>query len=241
MKSIKERGGIILVQDPGEAEFGEMPRSAIGTGLADFVLPAAQIGPKLAELVDSGGRITGQPRETDEKAFSRDVGLDRARRLRSMAEVQALLSRTQWTGANLRTILDTELRPYLQSQNVAISGADIPLKPEAAQSISLVIHELATNAAKHGALSQASGKVECVISVVRRGDADHLQLLWHESDGPPVKEPSRRSYGLHVIEELLAYETGAEVELDFAKEGLQCRITMPLAAVRSAGRGPFGE
>ena len=105
-----------------------------------------------------------------------------------------------------------------------IDGPDVRLKPEAAQSLGLALHELATNAAKHGALSRSGGRVEINWQLL---DDASVVLLWRESQGPQVSAPSRRGFGSMVIEKNLARALDADVNLDFAAGGVTCRVAVP--------------
>jgi two-component sensor histidine kinase len=124
-----------------------------------------------------------------------------------------------------------------EPDQVSIEGPDIRLKPEAAQSLGLALHELAVNAAKHGALSKVRGRVEIAWQPLPGGG---FELTWHETRGPKISAPKRRGFGSMVIEHNLARALDAEVRLDFAEEGLSCRVAVPqkqLAARATAGTG----
>jgi light-regulated signal transduction histidine kinase (bacteriophytochrome) len=154
-------------------------------------------------------------------------------RLRAMAATHSLLSHSRWEGAALRGIVQEELAPYRDAgeDRVAIDGPELRLRPKAALALSLALHELLSNAARHGALSLPRGRV----SVSWRVEHDRLLLDWHERGGPRVMPPARRGFGCLVIERSLAYETGGRVRLDFAPEGVACHVEMPLRQVAEAG------
>ncbi|HET7676037.1 MAG TPA: sensor histidine kinase, partial [Gammaproteobacteria bacterium] len=119
-------------------------------------------------------------------------------------------------------------------------GPDIRLNPKAALALGMALHELATNAAKYGALAAVAGCVELRWRVRRAENPDDraLHLSWVEHDGPRVKPPVRRGFGTRLIEEGLAYELGAEVHLGFKPAGVRCTIDMPLAAVAASAVEP---
>jgi two-component sensor histidine kinase len=91
----------------------------------------------------------------------------------------------------------------------------------------MVLHELATNAAKHGAFSERSGRVLLRWWWQRNGSRDRLAIEWKEVDGPPVLAPSQPSYGTSIIRELIPFELGGAVNLTFAPEGIRCRLEIP--------------
>jgi PAS domain S-box-containing protein len=162
-------------------------------------------------------------------------------RIRSMAATHELLSARRWSGISLAKLARRELAPYANNDNIKISGPDVALRPEAAQAMAMVIHELATNAAKHGALSTKRGRVS--IRWDRRLNGrprPDLALEWQEIGGPPVSVPANSGYGTSTICDLIPYEFGGTVDLIFAPEGVRCRMKLSAdwlseAADRGAG------
>jgi two-component system CheB/CheR fusion protein len=152
-------------------------------------------------------------------------------RIRALSETQNLLTRTNWTGVTLRDVLRAEAAPYAKqgSTNFAMNGPDVMLTPRAALSLSLVVHELTTNAVKYGALSRPRGRVAIRWSMIDAGAEARLRFEWLESGGPPVKQPTRRGFGRRLIEEGLTYDLGGKAELAFDPGGFQCRIELPAA------------
>jgi two-component sensor histidine kinase len=152
-------------------------------------------------------------------------------RLQALSRAHDLLVQESWHGASLEELVRAQLGHYLDRDNpqISLAGPEIRLRPEAAQSLGLALHELATNAAKYGALSRARGRVavEWRLNPVERGG--HLEIVWQESKGPKVGAPRRRGFGSMVIEHNLARALDAEVELDFLPEGLRCRIVVPVS------------
>jgi two-component sensor histidine kinase len=162
-------------------------------------------------------------------------------RLRSMATTHELLSSRRWQGLPLTELVRRELAPYATRNNTEIDGPGILLKPEAGQAMAMVLHELATNAAKHGALSTKDGRVS--IRWDRRLNAhprSHLVLEWREIGGPPVGAPGISGYGTSTIRELIPYEFGGTVDLTLAPEGVRCRLELP-ADWLSNDREPVSE
>jgi PAS domain S-box-containing protein len=161
-------------------------------------------------------------------------------RIQALARTHTLLADGRWSAAPLAEVVRREvegLRPAGDGA-VTLSGPEVRLGPKAVQAVAMVIHELATNAAKHGSLSAPGGRLSVAWEVGRdEGDAPRLALDWVESGGPPVAPPARRGFGSRLIERGLAGAVGGRAELDFAPEGVRCRLTLPLGeAAEGAGR-----
>jgi len=153
-----------------------------------------------------------------------------AGRIDSMARTHSLLSREKWQGLSLREVVETELRPYQMPGKDAVDGPEVILSPALAQSFSLVLHELSTNAAKHGALSRPEGRVTVKWSIERMEEAEKdLAIEWRESGAPPPKKMGPQSFGTTIIRNLLTYEANAVITLSFPAEGARCTIRLPMA------------
>ena len=151
-------------------------------------------------------------------------------RINAMAHTHSLLSSSRWMGASLAAIVREELMAYTAPANTMIAGPDILLNVDAAQALSTVIHELATNAAKYGALSTSNGVVSVRWEKLpQRDSAPVLVMDWVESDGPQVSAPARLGYGTSVIRNQIPFEFSGKVDLTFAAGGVRCRIEVPLA------------
>jgi PAS domain S-box-containing protein len=158
-------------------------------------------------------------------------------RIRSMATTHELLSSHRWQGVSLTELVRRELAPYATCDNTEIDGPGILLKPEAGHAMAMVLHELATNAAKYGALSTKDGRVSILWD--RHPSADprsHLVFEWQEIGGPPVVHPGNSSYGTSIIRELIPYELDGKVELVFASKGLRCRLEIPADWIGKSGK-----
>jgi PAS domain S-box-containing protein len=154
-------------------------------------------------------------------------------RIQSIAAAHALLSQSRWSGVSLTDLIRHQLAPYTTDANTTISGQDVILTSAQTQAVAMVIHELVTNAAKHGPLSGPDGKVS-----VRwdRTDADAaviLMITWREFGGPPIAAPVQTGYGSNLIRDLIPHELGGTVDLVFSGEGLCCKIEIPLRAMHS--------
>ena len=149
-------------------------------------------------------------------------------RIRSMATTHELLSSRRWHGVSLTELVRRELAPYATRNNTEINGPDISLKPEAGQAMAMVLHELATNAAKYGALSTKNGRVSIRWDRHLNGHPrSHLVFEWQEIGGPPVVALGKSSYGTSTIRDLIPYEFGGTVDLVLAPEGVRCRLELP--------------
>jgi len=146
-------------------------------------------------------------------------------RIQAMAATQALLDQSRRT-VSVADLARTELRPYATGTNSSVEGPRADLLPVASHALAMVLHELATNAAKYGALSQPGGHV----SVRWTQTADMLRIEWKETGGPPVVAPARQGYGSTVIRDLLTYEIGGRVDLAFESDGVRCTIELPANA-----------
>ena len=150
-------------------------------------------------------------------------------RLMALSNTHNLLNATSWEGALLVDILNAELGPYRgPAERIKLSGETVALDAKTALTFGLIVHELATNAAKYGSLFAEVGRVEVVWRDWGRRNAG-VELIWRELDGPPVVRPARRGFGSRLIERS-AKDLNGTVELDFAETGLVCRLAFPLRA-----------
>jgi PAS domain S-box-containing protein len=148
-------------------------------------------------------------------------------RIQALANVHALFVQSRWTGADLRDLVRQELSPYFQSEEARtrIDGPSVLLEPEVAQSVAVILHELATNAAKYGALAAARGRVQVEWS---RAADERLVLRWTETGGPQVSTRTRKGFGSRVMEAMIRAQNG-EMRFDWRAEGLACEIAFPTA------------
>jgi chemotaxis family two-component system sensor kinase Cph1 len=162
-------------------------------------------------------------------------GLDS--RIHSMAKAHSLLTQSRWEGVSVEGLLTVELGPYIQGSGVVVmEGEDAVLTPKSALSLSLALHELATNAAKFGSLSRAEGRVSVSWRVPDDGS---LILIWRESGGPHVAPPTRRGFGSSLVERALALETGGKAAINYAPTGVVCEIILPRSALLDKGDRPL--
>lgn len=153
-------------------------------------------------------------------------------RIRALSATHDLLSHSDWTNAPIAEIVRSELAPYMADtdQHVEMSGPDISLAPNDALSLGLAIHELATNAAKYGALSTTEGRV---FIAWRQLSPEVAELHWREAGGPPVQIPAKRGFGRDLLEKIVAHELQSTVDLRFDPEGVACTLRVPIRRLAS--------
>src|SRR5581483_3481985 len=182
--------------------------------------------------------IQAMARQTARHVGSIDAFLNQfGARLQALATSHDLLVQESWYGVPFSQLVRSQLGHYFDREGTQISadGPPVVLKPEAAQSLGLALHELATNAAKYGALSLPSGHVSITWRRVPAGEGHGIEIIWLEERGPKVKAPRQRGFGTMVIEDSLQRALDAEVEMKFAPTGLRCRILIPITQL-SVGR-----
>jgi two-component sensor histidine kinase len=145
-------------------------------------------------------------------------------RLVALARTHDVLTERAWSAAQVRAILAAALAPYVD--RVRLEGPDVELDSGQTLALGLISHELATNAAKYGALSAPGGEVG--VTWTRAGPGA-LSVLWQESGGPRVARPARRGFGARLIEKLVAGDLRGRLSLDFAPDGLRFALEMPVA------------
>jgi len=147
-------------------------------------------------------------------------------RLMALSHTHDLLTRSHWEGAELADILRHETEAH-GATRVVINGPHVALEPAAALSLGMIFHELATNAAKYGALAVADGRVFVDWSVADQTNR-RLNIEWRELDGPPVSEPARRGFGSRLIERNVRHDLAGEAKLTYATDGFHAEISIPL-------------
>jgi two-component sensor histidine kinase/two-component SAPR family response regulator len=144
-------------------------------------------------------------------------------RIRAMAVAHNLLSESRWRGADLLSLMSEELAPFGSDERISVEGDAVSISPGVAQNLALALHELATNAAKYGALSSPSGR----LSVTWRVDDDNLSLTWAEDGAANIKKPTRAGFGAKVIEASIKAQLGGSIERQWRPGGLRCDIRLP--------------
>ena len=155
-------------------------------------------------------------------------------RIKSMARTQERLSDSKWDGVDIATLVDDELTPFRTQFNTSVEGPDIVLAADAAQAVSLTLHELATNAAKHGALGSGGGHVTVrwrLEDLPSREPASKpeqvMRLEWSEATGREMSTTPKEGFGVSTIRGLTSFELEADVALEFSATGVCCTLVIP--------------
>jgi PAS domain S-box-containing protein len=160
------------------------------------------------------------------------VRRDLTNRLMAVSDAHNVLVDENWAGADLGTIVRQAVSPHDHpaASKFMVDGPLVWLSPQQAVAIALVLHELATNALKYGALSTQGGHVEIAWNLAHdQFGARQVNLLWRESGGPPVSEPARTGFGTRLIAATFGKDSGGSARIDFRPEGVQCVISLPLS------------
>ncbi|EDL48432.1 HWE histidine kinase domain-containing protein [Erythrobacter sp. SD-21] len=147
-------------------------------------------------------------------------------RISSLAMAHDNITKTNWSPAPLRELIETEAHAYLdgRADRLNLTGPEVLITPEAYTVLALVMHEMITNSAKYGSLSDSTGQLEIV---VERNKDGSLQLFWREKGGPPVKPPTRRGFGSTIVERSIPFELGGETKIEFKLSGVEAEFCVP--------------
>lgn len=186
-------------------------------------------------VVQSIARQTlGRGRLPGPEAASRLIG-----RIDALARSHTLLASSRWEGARFTDLVESAVAPYRgdRGDRIELQGPDIRVRPKAAQTLTLALHELVTNAAKYGALSRAEGRATARWHVDTTGEEGRMVFDWEERGGPRIDAPpEQKGFGALLLERTLAYDLDGGVTLDFAPAGLRARVELSLDKLR-AGEG----
>jgi PAS domain S-box-containing protein len=164
---------------------------------------------------------SGMPPEVAQERFQE--------RLLALSRTHNLLNETHWEGASLQTILETELGPYTTAPSpVRLKGPEVQLPPKPAVVLGMAFHELATNAAKYGALSSAAGRVEVDWRIDRENAL--LTITWTELGGPLIEADPTPGFGSRLLRQIITRELAGQLDIRFEREGVRCIMTMPMGA-----------
>jgi PAS domain S-box-containing protein len=152
-------------------------------------------------------------------------------RIQALARAHSLLAANRWEGVELEGLVREELAPFERDEpgRLSVCGPLVRLRPASSQALALALHELATNAANYGALSDEAGRVEVRWELRNKEGAagSELELIWSEHDGPSVSSPSEQGFGSIVMKSSIERQLGGRLEVDYAVTGLVCRILLP--------------
>lgn len=167
------------------------------------------------------GAIASQTMRGDSVAAAREAF---AARLMTLSHAHDILMQRSWTSAPIKEVINGALAPHRSGQGrIRASGPDVLLQPKQALALAVAVHELATNAAKYGALS-SGGKVDIVWSEETVEAVPRFRFTWSESGGPPVAPPDRKGFGSRLIEQILGNDFAGKVQLLYRPEGLVCEL-----------------
>jgi two-component sensor histidine kinase len=150
-------------------------------------------------------------------------------RLGAMGQSVDMLLQTGWAAGDLRQLIRQALMDG--DERIALRGEDVVLGPDAVMALTLVFHELESNAIKYGALSHDDGRVEIVWSLSPGTDGEWLELEWAEHDGPPCIPPSRKGFGSKMMAKLIGGRLRGSAEAEYRADGLRWRLSAPVAAL----------
>jgi two-component sensor histidine kinase len=190
-------------------------------------LLAAELQHRIKNTLAMVGAIANQTMCGDNVDAAREAF---ASRLMTLSHAQDILTRTSWSDAPIRDIVNGALAPHRSGRrSIRASGPDLVLQPRQALALAVAIHELATNATKYGALS-ARGRVDVTWSVAELKTVPHLRFTWTESGGPPVTEPApnQRGFGSRLIEQMLGSTFAGKVTTRYRTSGVECELIAPL-------------
>jgi PAS domain S-box-containing protein len=239
-------GRDVWLEETARAEFDAVGRLVRMKGLTLDVTARKRSEDEQSQLVAALdhrvktllARVAALAKDTRRGGGSLDAyGQALDRRVQSMADAHALLSRNVRDGVDLAELIRCQLARNATDANTTIGGPNVMLTVAATQALGMVLHELVTNAAKFGALSTPHGRVEVNWNRGADGDAANLSIVWREIGGPTVAASPNYKYGVSIIRDLIPNELGGSVELAFAASGVSCKIEIPLGvACAETGR-----
>ena len=152
-------------------------------------------------------------------------------RIEALARAHTLLAANRWQGVDIAALINAELEPFTRAgtERISVSGPPVMLEPNASQALAMAVHELAINAAMHGALSVEEGRLTVAWELAERGADSILELNWTETGGPDLAPPGAPGFGSSAIRGAIEYQLGGEFDLVWAPTGVICRIAFPLA------------
>jgi two-component sensor histidine kinase len=160
---------------------------------------------------------------------ARDLVMER---LQALGRAHDLLTRADWKGVSIREILKLELAVF--GARVQLAGPDLVIDGSMVQTLSLMVHELITNAVKHGALSNETGTVDLSWSISGANPNARFSFRWEERNGPVVKPPTRKGFGTTLLTGVITFDSLSRPQLRFETHGMTYEVSAPLSAVQAA-------
>jgi len=236
LRLLRPDGEVRWMLNRGRADFDAAGRPVrfygVNVDITERKRAEERLGLLLAELGHRAKNTIAVVSAIAHQTFSREPISPAARqafdgRLAALAAANDLLVKGDWAATPLAEVVAAATRAHCggaDESRFASDGPDVLLPPRAAIALSLVLHELCTNAAKYGALSNAAGRVTIDWTAEPRDGSTRLRLLWRESGGPPVSAPRRRGFGSRLIERVLAADLGGRCEIAYRRDGIACEI-----------------
>lgn len=204
-----ERVGTIVLRDITERKMNEEARALL----------AREVDHRAKNALAVAQALVGLTKADTKEEFAEAV----RGRIESLGRAHSLLSQSQWRGAPLDQLVQDELLPYAKDRQLLLKGPKVTCRADAVQSLSLLFHELATNAVKYGALGRDSGQVE----VSWRREGETMLVSWKEEGGPPVVPPKRKGFGTRLLNQVSGRQLNAKLEFNWDPHGLQLQIRLP--------------
>jgi PAS domain S-box-containing protein len=216
------KGFLKVVRDETAAKLAEQQRVLLLNELNHRIKNTLATVQSIAEQTLRAGNVDASTRQS------------LTNRLIALSEAHNLLVEENWASADLADVVAQALAPHEGAAlPFEVEGPPVRLSAQQALAISLVLHELATNALKYGALSVAAGRVSVTWNLFQDGEGRrYVNLLWAERGGPPVVAPRRGGFGTRLISRSFGRESGGRATLDYRSDGLQCVMQLPLSDVQ---------
>ena len=213
----------------GEAEgFVTLFQDATGRRLEEEgrTLMLGETEHRVKNILATVGAVAGQTLRRS--GVAQPVREALSRRLAALARAHERLVRGGWDGAPMVDCVSDAMAAWLGAGQVSTQGPPVWLAADMVATLTLALHELATNAAKHGALSVPDGTVSLRWRLLPGPGERRVEIAWKEEGGPPVAPPAEEGFGLHLLRHGLSGHFGGMVALDFPPDGLACRVVLPL-------------
>jgi PAS domain S-box-containing protein len=218
-----ERVGTIILRDITERRMNEESRALL----------AREVDHRAKNALAVAQALVGLTKADTMEEFAEAV----RGRIEALGRAHSLLSKSHWRGAPLDQVIRDELRPYSKDDQLRMTGPKVTCRADAVQSLSLLFHELATNAVKYGSLGCEGGEV----AIEWRSEGSSVTIGWEESGGPSVVAPKRRGFGTRLLNQVSGRQLNAKLEFDWDPAGLRLRMKLPAELFVAGALGPVAE